>query len=206
MANGKWLSTKNKSFKGFFLFVLFSILLSIGIHRILYFNNKPAKALPISQIKSGDLIFRQGNGLWSPYFAGLNSRSGYSHLGVLFRDGEEVFVLHADADDLTVEGGAQITALSVFITDSLKVKIMSNRMPEEAKTRFLHHLETMVKDNIPFDGNFDLEDQGTRVYCTEFIWLAAQRAGIFDFGERINIAGREVILVDSFFHSSWLKH
>ena len=190
----------------FFLFVFVSILSSIGIHRALYFNNTTAKALPISQIKSGDLIFRQGNGLWSPYFAGLNSESGYSHLGVLFRDGEEVFVLHADADDLTVEGGAQITALSVFITDSLRVKIMSNLMPEQSKTEFLHHLETMVRDAIPFDGNFDLEDRGTRVYCTEFIWLAAQRAGIFDFGEKINLAGREVILVDSFFHSRWLNH
>lgn len=206
MASGKWLSTRNKPFKTFFLFVLVSIPLSIGIHRALYFNNTPANALSISQVKSGDLIFRQGNGLWSPYFAGLNSKGGYSHLGVLVRDGEEVFVLHADAGDLTFEGGAQITALSTFITDSLRVKVMSNTMPEEAKTKFLFHLETLVRDSIPFDSNFDLEDQGARVYCTEFIWLAAQRAGIFDFGEKINLAGRDVILVDSFFHSRWLNH
>lgn len=206
MANGKLLSIKSRPSIRIFLFVIVSILSSIGVHRVLYFNSSPATALSLSQIKSGDLIFRQGKGVWSPYFAGLNSKSGYSHLGVLLRDGQEVLVLHADADDLTVEGGAQSTALSVFIEDSLKVEIRSNLMPEEAKSKFLHHLEAMVRNSVPFDGNFDLEDQGTKVYCTEFIWLAAQQAGIFDFGEIVILAGREIILVDSFFHSSWLSH
>jgi len=206
MANGKLLSTKNRHVIGVFLFIIFSIFLSIGVHRVIYLNSSPTKALSLSQIKSGDLIFRRGKGVWSPYFAGLNSKSGYSHLGVLVWDGQDVLVLHADADDLTVEGGAQSTALSRFMEDALRVEIRSNLMPEEAKSKFIDHLENMVRDRIPFDGNFDLEDQGTRVYCTEFIWLAAQRAGIFDFGEIVILAGREVILVDSFFHSGWLSH
>jgi len=192
--------------------LVLAFLVVIGIHRFSYFRSPSAvtataiEAQPLRQMEAGDLIFRQGKGLWSPYFAGLNSRTGYSHLGVLISEGSEFFVLHADADDLTLKGGAQRTALSSFIEDSLRIEIRRNLMPQKAKEEFLSHLETMVRNGIHFDDSFDLEDEGSKVYCTEFIWIAAQRAGILDFGEVIRFAGREVVLVDSFFHSRWVSH
>ena len=205
MASGKWLSTKNSRFSTRLLFVIFFTLLLTGVHRVLYFNAPPTVALSLNQVKTGDLIFRQGKGLWSPYFAGLNAEAGYSHIGVLERDGKQLFVLHSDADDLTFEGGAQRTALPQFIADSLKVEIRSNLMSEQARSRFVENLQTMVRHRTPFDGNFDLKDEGSKVYCTEFLWVAANKAGISDFGEIVNLAGREVIFVDSFFHSKWLS-
>jgi hypothetical protein len=189
-----------------------AVLVLIGIHRFSYFKSYPAPSatdsnpLLSSQMESGDLIFRQGKGLWSPYFAGVNSRTGFSHLGVLMNEGSEFYVLHADAEDLTLKGGAQKTALSSFIEDALHVEIRRNLMPQEAKDEFLWQLDTMVRNGILFDDRFDLEDEGSRVYCTEFVWIAAQRAGILDFGEVIRLAGREVVLVDSFFTSRWLSH
>lgn len=189
------------------LTTLISLCILVGVHRYLYFDvaSQPTISASISsRIKSGDLIFRQGKGLWSPYFAGLNTKTGFSHLGVIVHDGREHLVLHAAADDLSLVGGPESTPLDDFIANALKIEIRPNLMPGDTKDKFLRNLWLMIQDEIPFDDSFDLMDEGKKVYCTEYIWLAARRAGILDFGSATNLAGKKFILVDSFFNSKWI--
>jgi hypothetical protein len=77
-------------------------------------------------------------------------------------------------------------------------------MPASTKVNFLRQLESMEQQKLAFDGDFNLFDNGQKVYCTEYVWVAAQRAGVKDFGEVITVAGRSLILVDSFFQSHWV--
>jgi hypothetical protein len=186
------------------LVLVTSLAAATALHRFVYFNSTHELALDLADCQSGDLIFRQGKGLWSPYFAGLNSDTGYSHVGVLVKDANGFAVLHADADDVSLQGGVQRTPMGEFLQGALKVEVRHNRMPQATKARFLHQLQAMEQLRLAFDGEFNLFDEGQKVYCTEYIWLAAQRAGVDDFGEVITVAGRSLILVDSFFHSPWV--
>lgn len=186
------------------LVLVSSLAAAISWHRFEYFNPPHSNAITLPDFQSGDLIFRQGKGLWSPYFAGLNSDTGYSHVGVLIKDEHGFYVLHSDADDVSLIGGVQRTPLNEFLQGALKAEVKHNLMPATTKANFLHQLESMERQKLAFDGDFNLFDGGQKVYCTEYVWLAAQRAGVTDFGEVITVAGRSLILVDSFFQSHWV--
>ncbi len=186
------------------LVLVSSLAAAISWHRFEYFNQPNSHVLNLPDFQSGDLIFRQGKGLWSPYFAGLNSDTGYSHVGVLIKDENGFYVLHSDADDVSLMGGVQRTPLDEFLQGALKVEVKHNLMPASTKVNFLRQLESMEQQKLAFDGDFNLFDNGQKVYCTEYVWVAAQRAGVKDFGEVITVAGRSLILVDSFFQSHWL--
>ena len=149
----------------------------------------------------GDLIFRTGRGFWSPFFSAANKAHGYSHVGVVVLEGGGFFVLHAQADDFTLEGGVLKTPLETFLAESVNYIIKRNEMPGEAKVRFVTALEDMLGLKAGFDSQFTLEDRALKVYCTEFVWLAAQRAGVLDLGHIQSLSDKAVILVDSIFES-----
>jgi hypothetical protein len=163
---------------------------------------------PIAQLRSGtlqagDLVFRLGVGYWSPMFAHVNPVSGFSHVGVLIEEDGRWKVLHADADDRSLIGGVIKTELERFQNESKRWAIKSNLMPAAEKAAFLASLQSMWSASLPFDSDFDLSDQGTKVYCTELVWLATQTAGK-PLGEIAHVAGRKGISVDSIHESSLL--
>ncbi len=149
----------------------------------------------------GDLIFRTGRGFWTPFFSAANKIHGYSHVGVLVLEGQSFFVLHAEANDFTLEGGVIKTPLETFMAESVRYIIRRNEMPAEVKTSFVSALEDMLRLKIGFDGQFELDDQGHKVYCTEFIWLAARRAGVMDLGQIDTLSHKAFVLVDSIYAS-----
>lgn len=149
----------------------------------------------------GDLVFRTGTGFWTPFFAAANKTHGYSHVGVLVREGGKFFVLHAEANDFTLEGGVIKTPLETFTAESVRYTLRRNEMPAEVKARFVSALEDMFRLQIGFDPQFELDDQGQKVYCTEFIWLAANRAGVSDLGQIDTLSARTFVLVDSIYAS-----
>ena len=181
------------------------MVLAIWGHRLFYFYQPSAQTSRIEALQVGDLIFRQGKGFWSPYFAGLNSVTGYSHVGVLIQESGDWYVLHADADDLAQVGGVQKTPLQQFQSEALTVSVRSNHMPKLQKQAFVRQLELMHGQQLKFDDNFEIHDGGNKVYCTEYVWLAAKRAGLDDLGEVVTVMGRDVIMVDSIYQSRWLN-
>lgn len=173
--------------------------------QLLYFSGTNEESKLEIEALHGDFIFRQGKGLWSPYFAGLNSTTGFSHVGVVIGSSDSLHVLHADADDISQKGGVKKTPLQQFVNDSLTVSIKHNHMPDKMKVAFVKHLELMHEEQIEFDGDFDVHDNGEQVYCTEYLWIAALRAGVSDIGEVESILGKDLILVDSIYRSHWLN-
>jgi hypothetical protein len=156
------------------------------------------------KLMNGDVVFRIGTGFWSPFFSKANKRNGFSHLGVIVIENEIPYILHAEADDLTLNGGIIKTRFDIFAAESLSFVVKKNNMPHESKELFILELKKMFNSNISFDSDFDLNDGGKKLYCTEFIWLAAKRAGFENFGKIELVLGKPFVLVDSIFESKLL--
>jgi len=156
--------------------------------------------------QAGDLVFRLGKSVWSPYFGGLNSFSGFSHVGVLIEVSPDLLaVVHAEADDDGQNGAVKLTSLNQFIHDSLTFEIKKNLMPSEQKQAFLLATRRHWLADTPFDAHFTLRDDAKSVYCTELVWHASQATAGYTMGDVETIAGRDIISVDSIYRSTFLK-
>lgn len=159
-----------------------------------------------TQAQAGDLVFRLGKSLWSPYFGLLNSYSGFSHVGILVEASPgRLAVIHAEADDDGRNGWVKLTPLQQFIDDSTAFEIKRNRMPAAQKNGFVSAAIRHWLDATAFDDKFTLDDRGERLYCSELVWVASRTAAGDALGQVEVIAGREIISVDSIYRSPLLQ-
>lgn len=171
--------------------------------------NKTSESLAtpyLDQVSEGDLVFRLGKGRWSPMFAAGNPDTGFSHVGVIDRSGHSqgnIFVLHADADDDSWEGGVQRTPLELFLQESESYEFRRNNMQSHERAAFMAALRQAWHDKVGFDTDFTLDDQGQRFYCTEYVWWAAGVAGV-SLARPTRLMGVDVITVDSIYASPLL--
>lgn len=191
-------------FSSFFL-VIFNISLDFksNLYRSDYSDKKIDNKYNLRPV-DGDIIFRVGKSFWTPFFVKANQRNGFSHLGVVIYDNEIPYVVHIESDDLNLEGGIKKTPLNIFISESSDYLVKKNIMPLEIKRKFIYELQKMSYLNIKFDSQFEIDDEGSKLYCTELIWLAAKRAGLENFGRLEFLFGKPLILVDSIFESIFL--
>ena len=152
----------------------------------------------------GDFIFRNGSGLWSPLFARANPKFGFTHVGVIIYEQQHAYVLHAEANDLTLHGQINKTPLEVFTKEATTFAVRKNVMATAEKLRFITELQKMLDLSVEFDNHFALDDEGKKVYCTEYIWLAAKLAGVNTVVKTSKIAGKEFVLVDTIYSANFL--
>lgn len=166
----------------------------------------PVAASAVAQAQAGDLVFRLGKSLWSPYFGLLNSHSGFSHVGILVEASPgRLAVIHAEADDDGRNGWVKLTPLQQFIDDSTAFEIKRNRMPAAQKHGFVSSAIRHWLDATAFDDKFTLDDRGERLYCSELVWVASRAVAGDALGQIEVIAGREIISVDSIYRSPLLR-
>jgi len=191
-------------FASFFLVLInFSLNFTSKFYRYYYIDKRIDHKFNLRPV-DGDIIFRVGKSFWTPLFVKANQRNGFSHLGVVIHKNEIPYVVHIESDDLNLGGGIKKTPLNIFITESSDYLLKKNLMPLEIKRKFVYELQKMSYLNTKFDSQFEIDDEGNKLYCTEFIWLAAKRAGLENFGRIEFLFGRPVILVDSIFESFFL--
>ena len=119
-------------------------------------------------VKTGDVICRAGNGIWSDLAKELSIREKrFSHAGVILvaPDGS-ITVIHAEANDYTGFGSVQEQPLVQFLcggeeTMIFRLRKQFNTVEFERCAR--HYL------GYPFDFKFDLQTTD-RLYCTEFVY------------------------------------
>lgn len=163
-------------------------------------NLDAEKAMASIEGKHGDFIFRKGRGIWSPLFAQFNADS-LSHVGVIFIENGQRYVLHSEADDYTLQGGVQKTLEKQFKADSAFYVVKSNTMPAEKKKRFMQELVDFLVKHAAFDSDFELTGDPNKLYCTEYVWRAAEQAGV-NLGEPIHLMGKEYITIDAILNST----
>lgn len=144
----------------------------------------------IEIIRNGDLVFRQGRGIFSEMFKNIGETdSQFSHVGIVYTDGNDIFVIHTEANELTGVGFAKKEKLSDFISNRNSVTYDFYRIDDFQSARIQSVLEAALKyvnDKIPFDTDFNLRDND-RLYCTELVYKAYKSAGI-------NLVGKPSII------------
>lgn len=134
-----------------------------------------------AMIRSGDLVFRQGRGIFSGIFRNVgNVASPFSHVGILYIESKNIFVIHTEASELTGVGFAKKEPLSKFISNRNAKSYKFYRVVGLDSSGINTMLKTALKyvrDKVPFDTEFNLKDSG-KLYCTELVYKAYKTARI----------------------------
>ncbi len=145
------------------------IIFNAGI--LLAIKSRPVASvsIPITSLKNGDLILRNGKGIVSHWFRGMSLQDQqFSHAGLINIEDNTVFVLHAYQE--SNPSGLIKETLDQFINPDLCDKFAIYRYELNTHQRNIVH-GNMLKDlnsKIPFDDTFELYN-GKEVYCTEWI-------------------------------------
>jgi len=139
-------------------------------------------AIPnLDDLRSGDIIFRQGVSVESYAVRTLDGQFYYSHVGIIERDAFDVRVIHASyGEHGQLKDGVLIESLAAFLKpESARAAAVMRLNDSDSRLSLsaLHEAERFLKNQTPFDDAFDLSTQ-SRMYCTELIWVAYKHAGL----------------------------
>ena len=145
------------------------IIFNAGILSAIISRSVASVSMPITSLKNGDLILRNGKGMVSHWFRRMSLHDQqFSHAGLINIVGNTVFVLHAYQE--SNPSGLIKETLDQFINPDLCDKYAIYRYDLDNHQREKVH-ENMLNDlnsKIPFDDAFELNN-GRAVYCTEWI-------------------------------------
>ena len=157
-------------------------------------------ALP-HQLKSGDLVFRDGDEVISDIIKQVDN-SGFSHVGMLWITEQGIQVVHSTASEhADSKDGVTIDSLDFFISRAKpnSVRFYQVRGSEQARQQALEAVLNRVGENFSIQ-----QDKG--VYCTELVADAWLKAGVsISTGTRTLhmpfISERALIFPDNIIHS-----
>ena len=149
--------------------------------------------IPISNIRSGDIVFRLGRTLESRAIA---ADGGYSHVGIIIRNDSTLQVAHIEPS----RNGSELTkyeSLEQFFhpknaTSGAVMRIEGLGSEQQASVE--NYLFSCK--NITFDHDYKLSDT-TQMYCTELAFRTFSEIGIDitnGIRHRVPLAQEEVIL------------
>lgn len=122
-------------------------------------------------LKTGDIICRKGNGIWSDICCDYSHRDKrFSHVGIIINGHNGVKVLHAEANDFTGIGAVIEEDLADFLLCSEGAGIYRLRNRNQSVEDASSFTKVAYKYlNRPFDFKIDLAESD-KVYCTELIY------------------------------------
>lgn len=152
-----------------------------------------------AQLQSGDLIYRLGNGLYSTYFRSVSQTDQrFSHVGIVVRKAADtpLYVVHAEADDYTGQGGVRMDRLSDFLKNVNDRAAYRLNAGEAVRFDIAERALNYQHRTIPFDLAFDANDT-TAFYCTELVLHCVNAAtGRLLIQACTQINGKPVIAID----------
>ncbi len=134
----------------------------------------------LQSLKDGDLIFRRGRDLMASTVLAADAEARFSHVGLIVRDEEMVWIVHAVPDQDGNDGGVIKESIEAFLD------------PQEASDFAIYRHQTLTEDQeqivrqvalgaigTPFDYGLRLSDPG-ELYCSELV-IRAFAAAKADF-------------------------
>jgi uncharacterized protein YycO len=153
--------------------LLFSALLITLVISALF-----AKENADAEIKDGDIIFHTSNSDQSKPIQ-LATKSKYSHCGIIYKKGNDIFVYEA-------VGPVKLTPIKEWIArgknNSYVIKRLKNA--ENMITPDVLKKMKQVGDKFkgkPYDKTFEWSDN--RIYCSELVWKIYQQATGLEIGK-----------------------
>ena len=155
-------------------------------------------------LRSGDLICRYGDGIWSIYLRNISSHEKrFSHVGIIIIESNRPYVIHASANDYSGIGKVAKEPFTTFINDSDDFAIYRITQSKERRER----ISTIALEYLgkPFDLFFDLHTKD-KIYCSELIRLCVNAAIEENIIKTSYFEGKEIVPIDSCYsHSSFIK-
>jgi len=141
------------------------------IYKVSGLNSNAEKEinLPGLTLNSGDLVFRNGNGLISRLFRNSSlQEKKFGHTGIIVFKNDMPYVAHVQQDR---PGPALIVEpLSTFWKEEIcdQGAIYRLKLNDDEKSKLLDVMTKNLERKIVFDAHFNMEDH-TSVYCSEWI-------------------------------------
>ncbi|WP_163305622.1 YiiX/YebB-like N1pC/P60 family cysteine hydrolase [Dysgonomonas sp. 521] len=127
-------------------------------------------------IRSGDIICRLGNGFFSNQFKEYSlTEKLYSHAGIVEQSGDSLFVIHAEASELTGIGHVKRESIQVFLDGIRTWGVYRISADDSVRNDIAVFAKEYFLKKTPFDMDFDAGND-SKVYCTELVALAVNRA------------------------------
>lgn len=138
-------------------------------------SNRKTAAQDFSFLQNGDLIYRKGNGYFSNRFKDFSENEKiYSHVGIVQKTTDSVFVIHAEASELTGIGYVKKENVSIFLEGIHQWAICRINTTSENKDAIAAAALYFHIAKTPFDLNFDVADTSA-VYCSELVALCVNK-------------------------------
>jgi len=164
-------------------------------------------------LRNGDLIFRRGKSLVSHLVLMCDSKTAYSHVGLIVKKNSGTYVVHATPGENRPNQPELVKCepLMDFLTPDKSAEFaicgtqtQHRAVAEEAAKVALSYVE----EKRTFDHDFDLENSQT-LYCTELVWTAYKTAGVEVVSHLDSVAtplsSTTLILPSSLFESLFFK-
>ena len=152
-----------------------------------------------SILDDGDIVLKRGVGQVSVLIIKfLNEKIPLSHCGIIVKELGQYSVIHSLAKEYTGIDGVQKTSLTYFLKDA-KLKdtyFVRLKSPANIRKRIADKSIEYLKEEVPFDYNFDIQDT-TTFYCLEFIDQTLKVVLGKDVVKRKKIGQSEALLLNS---------
>lgn len=204
--------SKNKSF---FITAFISLLILIAIN--INWNREPdfsfekvsphflINSFATDSLKTGDVIFRSGTGIYSSInrFIFSNSKK-YSHVGIVSIENDTVFVYHALGGRESVTNQLRKDELLHYCNKkaTIEVSFYRYKLSENEILKVAELLKTLHQKQIIFDVNFDLEEDEC-LYHTEFVrYVLISATSNSDIVPVSSFLGRKYISIDNLYKNN----
>jgi hypothetical protein len=141
-------------------------------------NTLPVRQLELLQLTDGDLVFRTGRDVMARLVLSQGESPRFSHVGLVVKQSDGIFVVHALPHDGIEKGGVLIEPLSQFASAENAVDVGFYRaLGIDAISREKIRTYALSQIGKPFDDEFKFSDD-SNIYCTELALKALNAAGI----------------------------
>lgn len=176
----------------------------VGNKKLLYSEN---------EFQNGDIIFQRGMNIASAFVVSVDSRSVYSHVGIICKSKSHVFVIHIlPESNESKEGVVRRESLGDFLsverTSGFALYRLSNNKGT-ISSRAAGVATSFFRQRIPYDYDMDYKNH-EKLYCTELVWWAYRMAhidlidGKFESLEFPFYKGK-YILISTLLKSKWIE-
>ena len=157
-------------------------------------------------LNNGVLVCRLGTGYFSEYFKNYASKEKkYSHIGMVAKENDTLFVYHCEASELTGVGFVKREQLSSFLKGIKVFDFFDFNYTDSIKNQVLNNVKYYYKHKTPFDLEFDSFNDD-KVYCTELIAISINK--IFEevvIYPSLNLNGKQLYALDDIYLNENVK-
>ncbi|HCS19064.1 MAG TPA: hypothetical protein DIW47_00620 [Bacteroidetes bacterium] len=145
-------------------------------------NQVVVDAAAMEKMQDYDILLAQGQSAHSKVVKLFNgSNDDYSHIGILIREEDKVYVLHATPDG-SDSNGIRYDELQMFmdLSDVCSYTILRpQHLTDELREKLGAEISWFKAHAAPFDYDFNNHENG-KLYCSELVWLVFKNAGLMD--------------------------